>query len=88
MRSFPTFSLLVPRIERTGPVNTFADFVDHVPTREALMAVVAVKRYALARSNDCRESEAIVVLVNEYVGELSRGKSRLMDKSIANAPVY
>jgi hypothetical protein len=43
------------------------------------MADVVVKRQALATSNDCRESEAILLVVNECVGELSRGQSRFRD---------
>jgi hypothetical protein len=34
------------------------------------MANVVVNRYALVNSNDCRESEAIVAVVNECVGVL------------------
>jgi hypothetical protein len=49
------------------------------------MADVVVKRYALATSNDCRESEAIVVVVNECVGGLSRGEERWR-VSIVNGP--
>jgi len=45
------------------------------------MADVVVIRHPLATSNDCRESEAIVVVVNECVGELSRGESRLRCQS-------
>jgi hypothetical protein len=35
-----------------------------------------VNRHALARSNDCREIRAIVVVVNECVGILSRGEAK------------
>jgi len=35
-----------------------------------------VNRHALARSKDCREIGAIVVMVNECVGLLSRGEAR------------
>jgi hypothetical protein len=49
------------------------------------MADVVVNRYALATSNDCKESEAIVVVVNECVGVLSKGEARLR-VSIANGP--
>jgi hypothetical protein len=49
------------------------------------MADVVVNRYALATSSDCKESEAIVVVVNECVGVLSKGEPRLR-VSIANGP--
>lgn len=52
----------VPRIERTGPVNTFADFVDHVPTSCVVVAETDA-RHAPAISSDCRENEGIVVVV-------------------------
>jgi hypothetical protein len=35
-----------------------------------------VNRHALARSNDCREIGAMVVVVNECVAMLSRGEAR------------
>ena len=38
-----------------------------------------VNRYALATSNDCRESEAIVVMVNECVGECRGGNQDWLD---------
>ncbi len=34
-------------------------------------------RHALATSNDCRESEAIVVVMNECVGEPSRNATKI-----------
>jgi hypothetical protein len=51
------------------------------------MADVVVNRYALANSNDCRESEAIVAVVNECVGVLSRGGIQDLGMSIANGPL-
>ncbi len=38
-----------------------------------------MNRYALATSNDCKESEAIVVVVNECVGKLERDEARFRD---------
>jgi len=47
--------------KRTGPVMTFADFVDHVPTSWLSIAAVAEEiRHAPASRSDCREREAIV----------------------------
>lgn len=43
------------------------------------MAEAVVTKYALATSNDCKESEAIVVVVNECGGELERGEARFRD---------
>ena len=57
-------------------MSTFADFVDQVPTRAAFIADVVVNRHALARSNDCREIGAIIVVVNECVGILSGVEAR------------
>jgi hypothetical protein len=40
------------------------------------MADVVVNKHALATSNDCRESEAIVVVVKECIGLLSTAEAR------------
>jgi hypothetical protein len=37
------------------------------------MAEAVVKRYALVTSNDCMESEVIVVVLNECVGVFVEG---------------
>lgn len=63
--SLPTPSLLFQELKRTGPVKTFADFVDHVPTSWVLMAVAEERRYAPAINNEFEENEGILCCVNE-----------------------
>jgi hypothetical protein len=64
-----------PRPQRhTGPVNTFADFVVHVPTRSTLIAAVAAgSRYAPAISSEDKESEVIATTVLCGTVEEKRG---------------
>jgi len=57
-----TSCFVVPRIERTGPVKTFADFVDHVPTSCAFRAEVEEMKHAPAKSSDCVKDDDIVVV--------------------------
>ena len=63
------------RIEHTGPVTTFPDLVDHVPTSwGSIWAFAVLMRYAPARSKDCKAEGAIVLCCSESARILEVGR--------------
>lgn len=48
------------RSEHTGPVKTFPDLVDHVPTSCEFMAKDDEEKSAVARTRDCNERTAMM----------------------------
>lgn len=75
----------VPNLEHTGPVNTFADFVDHVPTSCVSIVAPAVQiRHAPAKSNDC--SKAIVVVYEVGNARIKKGLSKILGCGLERSP--